>query len=57
MRALGVARVVHPLHMVQLYAERILPGLEQPWEMDRAVPTLLRSLLPRLEKLEVILPA
>jgi hypothetical protein len=39
------ARRVHPLHMTALYADRILPGLDQPWEMARMVPWFLRSLL------------
>jgi hypothetical protein len=50
-RALALARIVQPLHMARLYADRILPGLEQPWEMDRMVPWFLGSLLPRLDDL------
>ncbi len=46
-RALEAARLVHPLHMASLYAERILPGLDQPWEMERMVPWFLRSILGR----------
>jgi hypothetical protein len=42
--ALARARVVHPIHVAALYAERVLPGLEQPWEMARVVPDALRSL-------------
>jgi hypothetical protein len=56
-RDLELARVVHPLHMAQLYRERILPGLEQRWEMDRMAPGFLRSLLPRLAGLPRILDA
>ena len=41
------ARLIYPLHMAHLYAERILPGLDQPWEMERMVPGYLRSLLER----------
>ena len=43
--ALERARLVWPLHMTALYADRILPGLDQPWEMDRMVPRFLRSLI------------
>ena len=39
------ARLVLPLHMAALYADRILPGLDQPWEMERMVPWFLRSLI------------
>ncbi len=46
-RTLELARIVHPLQMTRLYSERILPGLEQPWEVERTVPRLLRSLLGR----------
>lgn len=42
---LELARAVHPLHMAWLYADRILPGLDQRWEMERMVPWFLRSLL------------
>ena len=54
-RALELARIVHPLHMAQLHADRILPGLDQPWELAWRVPVLLRSLLPRLAILPRIL--
>ena len=50
-----LARIVHPLHMAQLHADRILPCLEQPWELAWNVPFLLRSLLPRLATLPRIL--
>lgn len=43
--ALDRARLVLPLHMAALYADRILPGLDQPWEMERMVPWFLRSLI------------
>ena len=39
-RALELARIVHPLHMAQLHADRILPGLDQPWELAWSVPVL-----------------
>jgi hypothetical protein len=29
--------------MAWLYATRVLPGLEQPWEMDRMVPRFIRA--------------
>jgi hypothetical protein len=45
--SLQAARLLHPLHMAGLYAERILPGLDQPWEMERMVPWFLRSVLER----------
>jgi hypothetical protein len=54
-RALELARVVHPLHMAQLHADKILPGLDQPWELAWSVPALLRSLVPRLATLPRIL--
>jgi hypothetical protein len=54
-RALDLARIVGPLHLAALYRDRILPGLEQPWEMERMVPAALRSLLPRLDDLPRIL--
>ena len=41
--------------MARLYGERILPGLEQRWEMERMVPWFLASLLPRLDDLPRIL--
>ncbi len=44
-QALGLARTVLPLHLASQYADRILPGLEQPWEMERAVPRFVRSIL------------
>jgi hypothetical protein len=44
--ALETARTVLPLHMAALYADRILPGLEQPWEVAGMVPDLLRAILP-----------
>jgi hypothetical protein len=40
---LELARIVHPVHMAWLYATRVLPGLEQPWEMDRMVPRFIRA--------------
>jgi hypothetical protein len=42
-RELELARTVHPLHMVWLYATRVLPGLEQRWEMERMVPWFVRA--------------
>ena len=47
---LEAARLVAPLHLARLYRDRILPGLEQPWEMDRVVPGLLADLLSRVER-------
>lgn len=44
--ALALARTVLPLHLAALYAERILPGLEQRWEVERVVPAALRAILP-----------
>lgn len=54
-RALELAHVVFPLHLAKLYRERVLPGLEQPWEMERMIPWALRTLLPRLHELPRIL--
>jgi hypothetical protein len=45
-RALDLARTVLPLHLAAMYSERILPGLEQPEEVGRAVPDALRTILP-----------
>jgi hypothetical protein len=45
--SLELARIVHPLHTAQAYADRILPGLEQRWEMERVAPRVLRTLLAR----------
>jgi hypothetical protein len=42
--ALDLARLVHPVHMASLYATRILPGLDQPWEMADRVAADLRPL-------------
>jgi len=44
--ALTLARTVLPFHLAALYAERILPGLQQPWEAERVVPDALRTILP-----------
>ena len=54
-RALDLAMVVYPLHLVRLYATRILPGLEQPWEMEQMIPWGLERLAPRLADLPRIL--
>ena len=54
-RALALARIVSPLHLAWLYAERILPGLEQPWEMERMIPLAWRALRPHLDGLPRIL--
>ena len=35
------ARLVEPLHLARSFSDRILPGLEQPWEMERVVPARL----------------
>ena len=50
-RALALAGIVHPLHLARLHADRIRPGLEQPWELERTAPRLLRSLVPQLASL------
>jgi hypothetical protein len=39
--ALQLARLVQPLHVAGLLQDRILPGLEQPWELSWMVPGLL----------------
>jgi hypothetical protein len=44
--ALGLARIVLPLHLAAMYAERILPALQAPDEMGHVVPDALRSILP-----------
>jgi hypothetical protein len=54
-RALALAMVVQPLHMARLYADRIVPGLEQPWEVAPDVPSLLSRLPGRLPGLAAIL--
>ena len=46
--AVRLARIVQPLHLARLYRDRILPGLDQPWEMDRIVPARLLGLLEAL---------
>jgi hypothetical protein len=47
-RELELARTAHPVHMAWLYASRVLPGLEQPWEAAWMVPALMRAgILPR----------
>jgi hypothetical protein len=43
-----LATMVAPLHLARLFRDRILPGLEQPWEMERAVPRVLGVLAGRL---------
>ena len=43
--ALTLARTVLPFHLAALYADRILVGLEQPWEAERVVPGALRAIL------------
>ncbi len=42
--ALERARLVHPLHLAGLVVDRVLPGLEQPWEVEGIVPQLLGRL-------------
>jgi hypothetical protein len=54
-RALDLATVVVPLHLIRLYADRVLPGLEQPWEMERMIPWALQRLERRLPDLPRIL--
>jgi hypothetical protein len=46
MNALVHARTVLPVHRVALYAERVLPGLDDPAELAATVPGILRSILP-----------
>jgi hypothetical protein len=53
--ALDLASVVYPLHLVQLYEDRILPGLEQRWEMEQMIPWGLQRLERRLPELPRIL--
>ena len=48
--AAQAARSVEPLHLARSYRDRILPGLEQPWEMDRVVPTRMSRLLRDLRR-------
>ena len=38
-----------PLHLARSFRDRILPGLEQPWELDRVVPARLHGLAWELE--------
>ncbi len=42
---LDLARTVHPLHVAALYADRVLPGLDDAAAMDHVVPDRLRTLL------------
>ena len=44
--ALAQARTVLPVHRVALYAERILPSLDDPSELAATVPDILRAILP-----------
>jgi hypothetical protein len=46
--ALELARLVHPLYLAALVVDRVLPGLEQPWELERTVPQLLGGLVGRV---------
>ena len=48
--AAELAWLVMPLHLARVHRDRVLPGLEQPWEMDQVVPTLLRRLAERLAR-------
>jgi hypothetical protein len=43
--ALALARRVLPLHIAALYAERVLPGMEDREELERVVPAALRAIL------------
>jgi hypothetical protein len=47
--AVRAARLVEPLHLARSFRDRILPGLEQPWELDRVVPARLTDLAWELE--------
>lgn len=42
------AWLVLPFHLARIHRDRVLPGLEQPWEMDRVVPGLMQRLADRL---------
>ena len=46
-RAMATARIVQPLHLAALYADRILPALGGSSENAHVVPDALRSILPR----------
>lgn len=46
--AAELAWLVMPFHLARIHRDRVLPGLDQPWEMDRVVPTLLQQLADRL---------
>jgi hypothetical protein len=46
MDALAQARLVLPVHRVALYAERILPAIDDPSELAATVPGILRAILP-----------
>ncbi len=46
MDALAQARMVLPVHRVALYAERILPTIDDPSELAATVPGILRAILP-----------
>ena len=54
LEAARAARLVEPLHLARSYRDRILPGLEQPWEMDRVVPARLTGLLRELERHDAV---
>jgi hypothetical protein len=45
-RAMAAARLVLPLHVATLYADRILPALGGTSETARVVPDALRAILP-----------
>lgn len=46
--AADLAWLVLPFHLARIHRDRVLPGLEQPWEMDRVVPDVLQRLADRL---------
>jgi hypothetical protein len=46
MDALAQARLVLPIHRVALYAERVLPAIDEPSELAATVPGILRAILP-----------
>lgn len=46
-RVMADARIVQPLHLAALYADRILPALGGASENARVVPDALRAILPR----------
>lgn len=46
--AARLAHIAMPVHLARIHRDRVLPGLEQPWELDRVVPALMVGLLRTL---------